>query len=158
MLLTHDPNTDRGFVGFRCAYAHSDAHGVRGYVDLNDRGPQMRQRVTIEREAGCEVKLLELSLDAASGLMRQTGVDANDAMLVACEPEAGFAAALAAGLAIPHTATFSDRPRYGDTHSSSVLLAARLAGLGTDAQAAASAVLVAAGSGLSCAAAVYRVS
>lgn len=94
-------------------------NGVRGYVDGDTIGSNGRNLMTIEREDGFEIRLLEIAASTARAALAESTADPQTTLIIASTPTADFPAKLAAELGVtvaesdllsefdrdPHTAT-----------------------------------------------------
>lgn len=129
---------------------------VEGFVDGETIGTNGRNMMNVEREEGFEDRLLDTALTAAGAALEGTDIDLASTLLIASTPTPGFPARLAAklGVVAPEGNLLEAFDR--DPHTATLTLtyhrAAELGLLGKYTNL----LFVAAGSGPSAAAAVYR--
>jgi 3-oxoacyl-[acyl-carrier-protein] synthase-3 len=150
MLLRHAP--DGGFG--RVALRDDDGPGVEGFVDLTEVGAHGRRSLTVQRHPEFIERLLDLATATARDCLDAEGVA--PALLLAPRVTPDFGARLAARLGLDASVLpdLGDPP--GDPHTSTLTLGFRRALDAGRVAPGAPVLMVAAGAGLTAAAAVYR--
>ncbi|MFR9750078.1 hypothetical protein ACL02S_03460 [Nocardia sp. 004] len=146
-------------VGFGRVHtaAGEGSPAVEAYVDVSTMGTVGRGLMTVDREPGFDDRLLEVALEAArNALAEADGIALSDTALIASTPTPEFPAKLAAALGIDQQSVRTPDLSEGDPHTAALTAAYDLA-VADDTMTGFSQVLfVAAGSGPSAAAVLYR--
>ncbi|MFC4608759.1 hypothetical protein ACFO9E_13145 [Streptomyces maoxianensis] len=140
------------------------AHGVNGYIPLNEAGSEGRNTIAVDRDGGVLERMLDLAVDSVHGaLAAEYGTDAAAApaaaldrtLLITSQPSPDFASRLAKRLGLASDAAVTVEGVKGDPHTSALAYgfrqaqdAGRLAGHDR-------LLFLAVGAGLSSAASLY---
>lgn len=160
LLLEHVPGVD-GFGSVAVELADGPV-AVAGFGDLATMGATGRSSMTVERADDAEQRLLDVAVAAGSRALSGYGNstaagDTADMVLIASQPTAGFRAALAEKLGVAVLDDGVGEHVTGDTHTATLPLAFHHASTSGRLDGIRTILMVAAGSGPSAAAAVYRI-
>ncbi|RVW04083.1 beta-ketoacyl-[acyl-carrier-protein] synthase family protein [Rhodococcus xishaensis] len=133
------------------------ASAVEGFVDSSTMGITGRSAMTVARDDGFEVRVLDAAVSAASAALGGAEVDPANTILISSRPTPDFQAALASKLGIRALDDAPEGPLSGDLHTAALTLAYHHAAAAGRIGDATSVLFVAAGSGPSAAAVVYQI-
>jgi 3-oxoacyl-[acyl-carrier-protein] synthase-3 len=154
MLLVASPDREGfGRLAARSA-ASAGAPGTEAFIALGQGATDGRERITIERDADYEQRLLDFAEESARRYARSEGIELDRTMLVSSQPTPTFAAELAARLGVKGHAPCPDVG--GDPHTSALTLTYHTAAAQGALRDYERLLFVAAGAGLSSMCAGYR--
>jgi 3-oxoacyl-[acyl-carrier-protein] synthase III len=151
--------SDRAGVGFGRVHVHaaSDAaSGSESFVQFGQAVANGRQRITVRREPDYVDKLLDVAARAARECAELERLALKEVLLVTSQPAPDFGRALARRLGLDDTAALPPLHLERDPHTSSLPLAYHMAFPAGETRAPRVLLFVAAGAGLTAAAATYR--
>ncbi|UUN28988.1 hypothetical protein [Streptomyces sp. FIT100] len=140
------------------------AHGVNGYLPLDEAGSDGRAHIVVDRDSGVLERMLDLAVDSVRGcLAAEEGVDGartptalERTLLITSQPSADFATRLAKRLGLASDAAVTVEGVAGDPHTSALTHAFRQAQDAGRLDGHGRLLFVAVGAGLTSAASLYR--